>query len=75
MIEIIKPAMFMQRYGVAPPDTSHGARLAALRFGVRNFAMAQTVWQSAGLTPLLAESRAIHSPDMAFGATLIFEPI
>ena len=32
VIEVITPGMFKGRFGLAPPDASQGARLAALRF-------------------------------------------
>ena len=42
-IDILTPVAFSSRYGVQPPDTARGARLAALRFTVGEAGKAQVV--------------------------------
>jgi hypothetical protein len=72
-IQAMTPAAFRDRFGTEPPDTSRGARLAALRFAVRDFTAAQRLLAS---TPGANEriGPVILGPDVAMGATLIFEP-
>src|SRR5262245_55184763 len=41
-IEVMDPAAFANRFGVAPPDLGRGARIAGLRFAVGDFAAAVT---------------------------------
>jgi hypothetical protein len=74
-IELMEPAAFANRFGVPPPDTTSGARLAALRFSLRDMGAALALWQAASLAPLTRERCAVFGPDAALGATLVFEPI
>jgi Glyoxalase-like domain len=69
-IQVMTPVAFRDHFGTTPPDTSRGARLAALRFAVRDFA---AVKQRSGATERMG--RVIVGPDAAMGATLAFEPI
>jgi hypothetical protein len=74
-IQIMNPVAFQDRYGAEPPDCSSGARLAALRFGVRDLRIAQGVIRGAEIATLEHMGRAIVRPDIAMGVTLTFEQI
>jgi hypothetical protein len=73
-IQVMGPAAFTQHFGVAPPDLTQGARLAALRFTVRDFAAAVKVLQAANVPASVRMGRIIVGPQAATGATLVFEP-
>jgi catechol 2,3-dioxygenase-like lactoylglutathione lyase family enzyme len=72
-IDLLTPAAFTGRYGVAPPDVSRGARLAAIRFAVADPSLMQSVPELAGLAGVYAGSPTVIGADDAMGATLIFE--
>ena len=72
-IDVVTPAAFTGRYGVAPPDVSRGARLAALRFAVADPSLMQGVPELAGLAGLYAGSPTVIGADDAMGAALVFE--
>jgi catechol 2,3-dioxygenase-like lactoylglutathione lyase family enzyme len=73
VIEMITPAAFLARYGVASPDVAGGARLAALRFAVEDPDLLQGIPEEAGIAGLDAGgATAIGSTD-AMGAVLVFE--
>ncbi len=72
-IDVVTPATFTGRYGVAPPDVSRGARLAALRFAVADLSLLQGAPEVAGLAGLDAGSPIVIGADDALGATLVFE--
>jgi hypothetical protein len=74
-IQVMSPAAFQDHYGAEPPDCSSGARLAALRFGVRDLATAQGVMRGAEVATLEHMGHATVRPGIAMGATLAFEPI
>ncbi len=48
-IDMMTPAAFSERYGLAPPDTSRGARLAAMRFSGATVTANQVALLGAGL--------------------------
>ena len=70
-IQVMTPKAYADHFGVAPPDISRGARLAATRFSVRNrnqaaAALADVPFQK-------QQGWLVVGPDAAFGATLAFE--
>jgi hypothetical protein len=73
-IETMTPATFVRRFGVAAPDTAGGARLAALRFGVRDLGSVRPVLEQAGIPAAMVDGAAVVGPQTAMGAVLIFEP-
>ncbi len=73
-IEVMTPDTFMQRFGVTPPDTSRGARLAALRFTVTDASLLDAVPAEAGIAGLFAGNMTVIGRDDAMGAILVFEP-
>lgn len=73
-IEVLKPAVFVERFGVVAPDISHGARLAAVRFSVGDASLFEGVPNMAGLSGLYAGNATVIGPQDALGAVLVFEP-
>jgi catechol 2,3-dioxygenase-like lactoylglutathione lyase family enzyme len=72
-IVVTTPAIFTHRFGVAPPDTARGARLAALRFAMRDIATARAALQAGKIGFSEQARRLVVGPELAFGATLVFE--
>jgi catechol 2,3-dioxygenase-like lactoylglutathione lyase family enzyme len=74
LIEMTTPTIFTRRFGVAAPDVSRGARLAAIRLTVADAGLLQAVPELAGLAGIYAGNPAIIGADDALGAVIIFEP-
>jgi catechol 2,3-dioxygenase-like lactoylglutathione lyase family enzyme len=74
-IQVMTPPAFRDHFGAEPPDTSRGARLAALRFAVRDIDTASALLRRAGLEPENRMGRIVVGPDSALSATLVFEAI
>ncbi len=73
-IEVLTPAAFLQRFGVAAPDVSHGARLTALRFSVADASLLAGIPGEAGIAGVNAENITVIGHEDAMGAILVFEP-
>jgi catechol 2,3-dioxygenase-like lactoylglutathione lyase family enzyme len=73
-IQVMDPKAFADHFGVLPPDTARGARLAALRFTVNDFEAAATLLRASGAPVHHRMGRVVFGPDAAMGATLVFEP-
>jgi Glyoxalase-like domain len=69
VIEVMTPVAFQVVFGVEPPDFSHGARLAAVRFLV---AAGARPWQK-GSAARERRDRLVVPAAAAHGATLVFE--
>ena len=67
------PSAFRNHFGVEPPDTSPGARLAALRFSVRDPAALVAALDAGGIEFARHMGRIVVAPATAMGATLAFE--
>jgi catechol 2,3-dioxygenase-like lactoylglutathione lyase family enzyme len=74
-IQVMQPDAFRDRFGVEPPATERGARLAALRFAVRDLDAAAAGLRTEAITSSNRMARVIVGPDIAMGATLVFERI
>jgi hypothetical protein len=74
-IQVLTPAAFTSAFGVPPPDTTRGARLAALRFAVSNMAATRGAWQIGAIDFAERDRRFVIGPDTAIGATLVFEAL
>jgi hypothetical protein len=72
-IQVMDAAAYRSHFGVEPPDLGRGARLAALRFAVRNFGAAVGTMQATGIAASVRMGRLIVAPQAAMGATLVFE--
>ena len=73
-IQVMTPAAFASHFGVAPPDTARGARLAALRFAMRDVRATASLLRKADPGIGQHMGRMIAGPAAAMGATLVFEP-
>jgi hypothetical protein len=73
-IEMTTPDAFTRRYGVAAPDMSRGARLAAIRFTAADASLLQAAPELAGIAGTYAGNSAVIGPEDAAGAVLVFEP-
>jgi catechol 2,3-dioxygenase-like lactoylglutathione lyase family enzyme len=72
--DMLTPATFLHRFGVKAPDTSRGARLAALRLAVADASLLEAVPDLAGLGGLYAGNSTVIGSEDAMGAVLVFEP-
>lgn len=72
-IQVMNPAAFHSHFGIASPDVARGARLAALRFAVRDLAAPRVILRACGIAFTEPMQRLAIGPDTAFGATLVFE--
>jgi len=72
-IDVMEPGSFERRFGAEPPPTVGGARLAALRFAVRNLAATRAALQLEKIGFSEHSQQLVVAPDLAFGATLVFE--
>ena len=71
-IQAMDPAAFRLHFGVAPPDVSAGARLAAATFIVRDLAALRALLGKAGIAAREHMGRVVVGPEAALGATLAF---
>jgi catechol 2,3-dioxygenase-like lactoylglutathione lyase family enzyme len=73
-IGVMDPAAFRSQFGTAPPDVGAGARLAALRFRVREAAALSRALAASGIPSSSHRGATVIAPEHAMGATLVFEP-
>lgn len=74
-IQVMRPDVFRDRFGVEPPPTERGARLAAIRFAVRDLDVATDQVRTATTISSSRMGTIAVGPDRAMGATLVFERI
>jgi hypothetical protein len=72
-IQIVNPSAWRATAGTEPPDIARGARLAAIRFAVRDQAATLSELRSAGIGASQRDSGVVVPPGAAHGATLIFQ--
>jgi hypothetical protein len=72
-IEIMEPASYRDQFGVAIKASGEGMTLNALRVEVADIAQTEALLRQGGLAPRRHVGRLIVPPELAFGATLIFE--
>jgi catechol 2,3-dioxygenase-like lactoylglutathione lyase family enzyme len=72
-IEIMEAVAFHDQFGVTPDVTGEGMTLNAMRFTVSDMAKAEAVLSAAGIKAERHLGRLVVRPDLARGATLIFE--
>jgi catechol 2,3-dioxygenase-like lactoylglutathione lyase family enzyme len=71
-LQIMDRAAFQSHFGVPPPDVSAGARLAALRFSVRDRADLVAALDAGAIPYLSHMGHVVVAPEAALGATLAF---
>ncbi len=67
------PAAFASEFGTAAPDTTRGARLAALCLAATDFAVTRAALQAGAINFVEMAQRLVVGPETALGATLVFE--
>ncbi|HLA20806.1 MAG TPA: VOC family protein [Pseudolabrys sp.] len=72
-IAVMTPAGFTARFGQPAPDTARGARLAALRFAVRDVGAVRSTLEQAAVAFANAGGTLVVGPEVAMGAVLVFE--
>lgn len=72
-IEIMQPVAFRDQFAVAPDVSGEGMTLHAVRFAVADMAKAEAVFTEAGIVAARHHGRLVIRPNLAYGATLIFE--
>jgi catechol 2,3-dioxygenase-like lactoylglutathione lyase family enzyme len=71
-LQIMDAAAFRSHFGVPPPDIAAGARLAALRFTVRERDTLITALDAGAIPHILHMGQVVVAPQAAMGATLVF---
>src|SRR3981081_4427762 len=72
-IKVMDPAAFRSHFATEPPDISEGARLARLQFRVRDRGGLVAALQAGGIEFASQMGQLIVPPDIAMGATILFE--
>ena len=72
-IRVMNPAAYRACCGTEPPNLTRGARLAAIRLVMRDKAAAIAALKKRGLAIVERDFGMVVTPDVAFGATLIFD--
>jgi hypothetical protein len=72
-IEILEATSFRDQSGVSSGLKGHGVALGAMRFAVVDIAQAEAVHSQNGVVSQRHGGRLVVPPDIAHGATLIFE--
>ncbi len=72
-IEVMTPSDYSSQFDIASPHAVHGARLAAIRFQVEDLARAGAIFDAAKIPRRSLHGRIVVGPEVAMGATLVFE--
>lgn len=72
-IQAMAPAAFATHFGIAAPDVTGGARLAALRLAVDDMSAAEARLRAGGIPAQFHMNRLIVGPNSAYGAAIVFE--
>jgi hypothetical protein len=72
-VEIMEQVAFRDQFGVSPAVEGEGMTLNAMRFAVADIAQAEALHRQNGIASRRHAGRLIVAPDVAHGATLIFE--
>jgi catechol 2,3-dioxygenase-like lactoylglutathione lyase family enzyme len=71
-LQIMDAAAFRSHFGVEPPDIAAGARLAALRFAVRDRDVLLAALDAGAVPHIAHMGHVVVAPQTAMGATLVF---
>jgi hypothetical protein len=74
-IQVMDPSAYKAHFAAEPPDVSRGARLAALRFAVRDMDTLKLTFEQGGVAAADHMGKVIVPPQGMYGATLAFEPV
>jgi Glyoxalase-like domain len=72
-IRVMDPAAFRARFGIDAPDCASGARLAAVRFAVRERKALHGALKAGEIAFAEHMNQTVVAPAAALGATLVFE--
>jgi len=72
-VEIMEQIAFRDQFGVSPDVNGEGMTLNALRFEVADIAQTEALHRQSGIASQRHVGRLVVPPDVAHGATLIFE--
>ena len=72
-VEIMEPVAFRDRFGVSSDVDGEGMTLGAMRFQVADIAGTEALHRQSGIASRRHVGRLIVPPEIAHGATLIFE--
>lgn len=72
-VEIMEPVAFRDRFGVSPDVDGEGMTLGAIRFRLADIGQAEALHRQSGIASRRHVGRLIVPPEIAHGATLIFE--
>jgi hypothetical protein len=72
-LQVMEPSAYQRQFGVAPPELSHGARIAALIFTARERAHVAALLEQAKIPAKAHMERIVVAPQHAMGAALVFE--
>ncbi len=72
-IEIMEKVAFRDQFGVTAEVSGEGMTLNAMRFAVADLAKAEGIFAGTGVKAERHLGRLVIRPDLAYGATLIFE--
>lgn len=72
-IEILEPLTYRDQFGVSVELTGEGMTLNAMRFAVADMAQIEALHRQNGIASRRLAGRLVVPPDLAHGATLIFE--
>ena len=72
-IQVMEPSAYARHFGVAPPDISRGARLAAVIFAVRDRTHVAALLEQAVVQATERMGRIVVGPQQAMGAAIVFE--
>ncbi len=72
-IEVMTPAAYASHFGVVPPAIAQGARLAALLLTVGDVSRAGVMLGEAQIAAHERMGRVVVGPDVAAGATIVFQ--
>jgi hypothetical protein len=72
-IQVMNPQAYRSLFAIEPPAVTRGARLAAIRFSLPGASDVKSVLAKNGIVAAERMGGLIVPPDVAHGATLIFE--
>jgi Glyoxalase-like domain len=73
-VQIMTPPAYRMFIGTKEPDLAHGGRLAAIRFVASDKAKLLSALAKGGIVAIERNGNIVVPPDVAYGATIVFEP-
>jgi hypothetical protein len=73
-IQVVTPSAYRMLIGTKEPDLARGGRLAAIRFVASDKAKLLSALAKGDIVAIERNGNVVVPPDVAHGATLVFEP-